>query len=131
MACGILRREGVESPVVLELTSYHNAKGKRVRNRFLTRKNVPERVLELPPDAQLIKLRMFEQFVTQRDCLREFPVTGERFRIAPRYVFTSPPHEGTLDYERYCSQICGDEWRARAGEALALLRSRQRVDLSG
>lgn len=127
LACGILRREGVPAPVVLELTSYHSRNGKRVRNQFIPRKNVPERSLELPPEAQLLKLRMFEQFVSQRDCLREFPVKVERFRIAPRYSFTAPPHEGQLDYERYCATICGDEWRARAGTALEMLRSKYRT----
>ena len=126
LACGILRREGVQGPVVLELTSYHNKKGKRVRSQFLPKGNVPERTLELPPDAQLLKLQMFERFLSQRECLMAFPVTTERFRMAPRYVFTAPPHEGELDYEKYCSAICGEEWRARAGEALELLRSRRR-----
>ena len=127
LACGILRREGVPAPVVLELTSYHIRNGRRVRNQFLPRKNVPERSLELPPEAQLLKLRMFEQFISQRDCLRAFPVESERFRIAPRYTFTAPPHEGQLDYERYCATICGEEWRARAARALDLLRAKHRA----
>lgn len=127
LACGILRRENVRAPIVLELTSYHNRNGKRVRSRFLHRQNVPESALPLTPDDQLLKLRMFEQFVSQRDCLSAFPVESERFRVAPRYVFTSPPHEGTLDYERFCSTICGEEWRARAAEALEVLRTRSRT----
>lgn len=127
MAIGILRREGVASPVVLEQTSYHHRNGKRVRARFLPKKHVPERELSLTPEAQLLKLQMFEEFVSQRDCLREFPVEVERFRVAPRYDFTSPPHEGTLDYERFCATICGDEWRFRASRALDLLRARGRV----
>ena len=128
LACGILRREGVTAPVVLELTSYHNANGKRARSRFIERPNVPVRELGLTPEEQLLKLRMFEQFVSQRDCLSAFPVEAERFRLAPRYVFTAPPHEGELDYERYCSIICGEEWRARAGAALDVLRARHRQD---
>jgi LmbE family N-acetylglucosaminyl deacetylase len=127
MATGILRREGVASPVVLEHTSYHSRNGKRVRAKFLPRKNVPEMAHGLSPDAQMLKLRMFEEFLSQRDCLREFPIEVERFRVAPRYDFTSPPHEGTLDYERFCTTICGDEWRARASRALDLLRARGRV----
>lgn len=126
LACGILRREGVQAPVVLELTSYHQRKGKRVRNQFLARPNVPVVSVDLHAEAQLLKVRMFEEFASQRDCLSEFPVHVERFRIAPRYVFTAPPHEGQLDYERFCSTICGDEWRARAGKALEMLRTRTR-----
>ena len=34
---------------------------------------------------------------------------------------------GPLNYERYCSTICGDEWRARAEKALELLRSQNRA----
>jgi LmbE family N-acetylglucosaminyl deacetylase len=127
LACGILRREGVPAPVILELTSYHNRNGKRVRSQFLTRKNVPVRSLELTPEDQLLKIRMFEQFVSQRECLMAFPVTAEKFRVAPRYSFTAPPHEGELDYERYCAAICGEEWRSHAGAALEMLRSRHRV----
>jgi LmbE family N-acetylglucosaminyl deacetylase len=127
LAAGILRREGVAAPVILELTSYHNRNGRRVRNRFLPRNNVPERALDLTPDEQLLKLRMFEQFVTQRECLTAFPVEAERFRVAPRYSFTAPPHEGELDYERFCATICGEEWRARAAGALEVLRSRHRT----
>ena len=127
LACGILRREGVNSPIILELTSYHQRNGKRVRSAFLPRKGLPERSLELDQDAQLLKARMFEAFVSQRDCLRDFPLQTERFRVAPRYDFTRPPHEGTLDYERFCATICGDEWRVRASRALDLLRARGRV----
>ena len=127
MACGILRREGVPSPIILELTSYHQRNGRRIRSSFLPKKGVPERALELNPDEQLLKARMFEAFVSQRDCLRDFPLVAERFRVAPRYDFTQPPHEGTLDYERFCATICGEEWRARASRALDLLRARGRV----
>ena len=127
LACGILRREGVPSPIILELTSYHQRNGKRVRSSFLPRKGLPERALELDQDDQLLKARMFEAFVSQRDCLRAFPLDKERFRVAPRYDFTQPPHEGTLDYERFCATICGEEWRVRASLALDLLRARGRV----
>ena len=130
LACGILRREGVPSPTILELTSYHQRNGKRVRSAFLPHKGVPERSLELDQDAQLLKARMFEAFISQRDCLRDFPLQTERFRVAPRYDFTRPPHEGTLDYERFCATICGDEWRVRASRALDLLRARGRVTSS-
>jgi LmbE family N-acetylglucosaminyl deacetylase len=128
LACGILRREGVPAPVLLEFTSYHNRKGKRVHARFIERPNLPEREVGLTPDSQILKLKMFEQFVSQRECLAQFPVVVERFRLAPRYAFTAPPHEGELDYERYCSIICGEEWRARAAAALDQLRSRHRTE---
>lgn len=127
LACGILRREGLEAPVVLEFTSYHNRGGKRIRAQFLPFWKVPERALELPVESQLVKARMFKKFTSQADCLKAFPVHVERFRMAPRYNFELPPHAGQLDYEKFCSSICGDEWRSRAEAALDLLRSRRRV----
>ena len=35
LACGLLRREGVEPPAVLEFTSYHSADGERVTHDFI------------------------------------------------------------------------------------------------
>ena len=49
------------------------------------------------------------------------------FMLAPRYVFTAPPHDGTLDYERYCTTITGAEWRANAEKALHVLRAKRRI----
>jgi LmbE family N-acetylglucosaminyl deacetylase len=126
LACGILRREGLDAPPVIEFTSYHNRNGRRVRGTFLPFPNAPEREMDLLEQDQALKLRMFSRFVSQRECLKPFHVNVERFRIAPRYAFTAPPHEGQLDYERYCTTICGDEWRARAGNALDLLRARRK-----
>jgi len=127
LACGILRREGLDAPVVIEFASYHSRNGRRVRGAFLPFPNSPEREVGLLEDDQSLKLRMFSRFVSQRECLKPFHVNVERFRIAPRYAFTAPPHEGQLDYERYCTAICGDEWRSRAGSALELLRARRRT----
>jgi LmbE family N-acetylglucosaminyl deacetylase len=128
LACGILRREGMPAPVVLELTSYHNQNGTRVHAKFLPFGDLPERSLDLPLVTQILKTRMFDRFVSQQDCLGVFPVDVERFRMAPRYAFTLPPHDGPLDYERYCSTIGGNEWRARAEKALELLRGQRRAN---
>ena len=86
--------------------------------------------MDLMPEDQLLKLQMFSRFASQKECLKPFPVHVERFRVAPRYAFALPPHEGQLDYERYCSTICGDEWRARAETALDQLRARRRAVVS-
>jgi LmbE family N-acetylglucosaminyl deacetylase len=128
LACGVLRREGVPAPVVLELTSYHNRNGRRVHADFLPHWTVPTRRVDLPPEAQTLKERMFRYFTTQQRVLSCFPLNVERFRVAPRYVFTVPPHEGPLDYERYCTTISGAEWRANAEKALQILRAKRRID---
>jgi LmbE family N-acetylglucosaminyl deacetylase len=127
LACGVLRREGVPAPIVLELTSYHGRNGRRIHAEFLPFWPVPTRRVDLPLEAQLLKARMFRFFTTQQKVLSAFPLDVERFRLAPRYVFTVPPHEGPLDYERYCTTITGAEWRANAEKALHILRAKRRI----
>ena len=126
LAAGILRREGGRAPVILELTSYHHANGERIRGQFIARDGVHVRTLVLDDQARTRKLQMFERFSSQRDVVEKFPVHVERFRVAPRYVFTEAPHEGVLDYERFCLRITGSEWRASAARALERLRTRKR-----
>lgn len=127
LACGILRREGAQAPLVLELASYHMRNGERVRGDFLPYWRTPMRAVQLSPEGRMLKARMFDRFQSQRDCLREFPIDVERFRIAPRYLFTEAPHSGMLDYERHGVEITGTEWRAQAEKALEMLRSRRRT----
>jgi N-acetylglucosamine malate deacetylase 2 len=126
LACGILRREGAKAPLVLELASYHFRKGQRVRGDFIPDRRAPVKAVRLSPDGQVLKARMFDRFSSQKDCLREFPVDVERFRLAPRYLFTKPPHSGPLDYERHGVTLSGSEWRAQAERALKELRSTRR-----
>lgn len=124
MAAGVLRRNGVGAPLILELTSYHDRDGERVRGEFLPA-DVPEAELVLGEEERELKRRMFEAFTTQLDVVRPFPLDVERFRIAPRYLFNAPPHDGTLDYERRCVRITGAEWRQIAEQALQMLRARR------
>lgn len=127
LAAGMLRRDGVGAPLVLELTSYHNRNGERIRGEFLPNSAVPDCEMLLGEEARELKRRMFDAFASQRDVVRPFGIHAERFRIAPRYVFTEPPHAGLLEYERRCVRITGAEWRAMAERALAALRSRRRA----
>ena len=126
LAAGILGREGGRAPVILELTSYHHANGERIRGQFIARDGVRVRTLVLDDQARARKIQMFERFSSQRDVVGKFPVHVERFRVAPRYLFTEAPHQGVLDYERFCVRITGSEWRASAARALEMLRARKR-----
>lgn len=125
LASGILHRDGAAAPVILELTSYHNYKGRRRLFNFLPFGNLVARTLRLSEEARLVKRRMFAEFTTQSDLLETFPIEIERFREAPRYLFTVPPHEGELDYERRCKKVTGAQWRAQAQRALEALRARR------
>jgi len=125
LAAGLLLREGHPAPVIFELTSYHNYQGKRRLFDFLPFKGTIVKTVALSDEAKQIKRQMFDAFTSQRALLKTYPIEVERFRQAPRYLFTVPPHEGELDYERLCKKMTGAEWRAEAERALQMLRSRK------
>jgi LmbE family N-acetylglucosaminyl deacetylase len=126
LASGILRRDNAPTPLVLELTSYHNFSGQRRVFDFLPFLGADSRTIQLTETEKIVKRRMYDEFASQKECLTRFPISIERFRSAPRYLFTVAPHEGTLDYERYCTVITGAQWRSNAGKALEALRTRKR-----
>lgn len=127
LACGILRREGVNPPAVLELTSYHARNGRKVVQQFLPheRADRDQRIVHLTEEDRSIKQQILECFGTQRAVLERFGTEFEKFRPAPRYVFTEPPHEGTLNYEMYGHPDRGKTWREYAAQALKSLRMRR------
>ena len=125
LAAGMLLREGRPAPIILELTSYHNYKGQRRFFSFLPFGASRVRTVYLSAEDRRTKKRMFEEFTSQLPLLEKFPLQVERFRQAPRYLFTVPPHDGELDYERLCKKMTGAQWRANAERALEELRSRK------
>ena len=133
LACGILRRDKVPAPIVFELTSYHNFSGERRVLSFLPFIGTEEGTIKLTEAETTLKKRMYGEFASQKQVLERFPIGIERFRPAPRYLFTQAPHAGQLDYERFCTIITGAEWRHHAGKALEALRTRRRrfVQVSG
>ncbi len=125
LACGVLRRDRAPAPLVLELTSYHNYSGTRRVFEFLPFIGTFHQTIRLTPSEKLLKKRMYDEFVSQQHVLEKFPINVEKFRPAPRYLFTSPPHDGQLDYERFCSLITGAQWRRNAEKALETIRTRR------
>jgi LmbE family N-acetylglucosaminyl deacetylase len=123
-ACTLLARDGAAAPALAEFTSYHNAGGERVVNRFLPWDGAPETEIVLSADERARKRRMYDCFPSQGAALRDMPVRCERYRPAPAYDFTAAPHAGRLRYERYPLGIRGPEWRRLAADALAQLRLR-------
>ncbi|HUF66845.1 MAG TPA: PIG-L family deacetylase [Gemmatimonadaceae bacterium] len=126
LACGVLRREGAPSPIVLELTSYHMYEGSRRLGEFLPFPELEERTVALEPGTQHLKQEMYDCFASQQQCLAPFPRDREKFRVAPRYLFTEPPHAGRLLYEHVSPDFNGARWRDSARQALERLRSRRR-----
>jgi N-acetylglucosamine malate deacetylase 2 len=81
---------------------------------------------DLTPRQKQLKRAMFDCFVTQQHVLRMFSPEVERFRTAPDYDFTRPPHAGRLHYENFDWGMQG----ARFCEAAALCHSQLLASLT-
>jgi LmbE family N-acetylglucosaminyl deacetylase len=100
---------------VLEMALYHAEPGTEAMtvNEFLP--GPPETRLIVTDEERDLKRRMIAAFATQAETLRPFlPPRDERFRPAPWYDFTRPPHEGRLQYEIWGFPIDGKRWRKAA-----------------
>lgn len=120
-----LAREGRETPAILEFTSYHAQADGWVFGRFLPRSEVDERIIPLNAAARALKQRQLACHHSQAATLQGVPLDQERFREAPAYDFTRPPHEGQLLYERHDWGLNGREWCALASAATERLQSGQ------
>jgi hypothetical protein len=70
-----------------------------------------------------LKRRLIACHRSQHGVLQHVPIDTERFRVAPRYDFKSPPHAGKLLYEHFPWGVTGTEWRNLARQAAASLRA--------
>jgi glycosyltransferase involved in cell wall biosynthesis len=121
-ACGGLL--GPAAPAIVEMASYHDRNGSIAPLEFLDNAKSGEVALPLTAAEQDLKRRLLACFATQQDTLQYFPTDIERFRPAPDYDFTAPPHAGTLFYERFgWGGMTGERWRTLAAEAIKELAS--------
>jgi LmbE family N-acetylglucosaminyl deacetylase len=109
--------------LLIEMTSYHAGKSGCVTGEFLDA-GVNEIVRELTSVDCARKRRMMDAHVSQRAVLAGFNINHERFRPAPAYDFTKPPHEGRLWYERMGWPMTGARWRSLAKAAIHELEAR-------
>jgi LmbE family N-acetylglucosaminyl deacetylase len=121
----LLEGEFTRPPEVLELTSYYSRGGQMVTSDFLPFRGYGVRTVRLSKEERELKRRMFDCFVTQQEVLRWFPIGVERYRAAPPYDFTCPPHEGRLHYEYFSWGIKSARWRTLAHEALSRLQNKE------
>ncbi|HZR46918.1 MAG TPA: PIG-L family deacetylase [Candidatus Manganitrophaceae bacterium] len=120
-ACRLLERRGVSPPALFEFTSYHVREGRLAVFDFLPAAGDQVTTIVLPEEVRLLKRKMLGCFATQQKVLASFPVEIERFRPAPRYDFSRPPHPGRLHYESFEWGMNGERWRGLAREALDAL----------
>jgi LmbE family N-acetylglucosaminyl deacetylase len=86
----------------LEFPLYHaGPAGEMIAGEFLPRADAEEQRIALTPEERALKARMLACFRTQQEMLSRFDLTEERFRPAPYYDFSQPPHPGTLLYEHW------------------------------
>jgi N-acetylglucosamine malate deacetylase 2 len=120
-ACAMVLQRGGTPPALLEMTSYHMGAEGRASSEFLDCPGIPVTTLALDARVRALKRRLVGCFSTQSRVLADFPIDVERFRPAPVYDVTKPPHDGGLYYEQFDWGVDGARWRALAGEALAAL----------
>jgi LmbE family N-acetylglucosaminyl deacetylase len=120
-AVALFRSSEPSCPAVLEMTSYHDEGGSTVRGEFLQAQGAREITVQLTDEERRTKRAMLAAYGSQRDILSRFPTEAERFRVAPRYAFGAPPHDGRLHYERFGFRMHGTMWRALARSALKKL----------
>lgn len=118
-ACTLL---GDGAPERREFTSYHAGGESIVIYDFLPHANAPVTVVRLSPEAVERKQRMIDCFATQGRTLEVFRGSAiEKWRPAPLYDFTSPPHPGTVYYDHFPWGMRSTEWLRRAGKTLSEL----------
>jgi LmbE family N-acetylglucosaminyl deacetylase len=114
----ILRLGRVSAPLLLEMTSYHAQNGQCVPGQFLNGESGGELELILSERERGRKAGMFAAYASQRRVLDGFAIHHERFRVAPKYDFSRPPHQGKLWYECMAWPTTGQQWRATAVEKI-------------
>jgi N-acetylglucosamine malate deacetylase 2 len=105
-----------EPPQLIEMTSHFRRGGRRFFGEFLP-SDRPVTNVRLNEAELQRKRSMIACFATQRAGLAKFILPFERFRPAPEYDFSRPPHDGELDYENMAFGIAGAEWRRCATSA--------------
>lgn len=91
-----------DPPVILEAAFYHAGPDVLESEAFLPQPSpTPEIVRVLSPREQSRKRERMDCFVTQRITLAQFPCAAERYRIAPHYDFSRPPHPGPTLYDHF------------------------------
>lgn len=121
-ALALIESAGLEPPLLYEFTSYHADGKKLAASRFLP--GTPQGLgIELTGDERDFKAGMYACYETQKGALKHFPIGVERFRPAPEYDFTKPPHPGRLFYQNFDWGLKGAKWcrlAARAMEGLGV-----------
>jgi LmbE family N-acetylglucosaminyl deacetylase len=110
---------GRDAPPLIEMCLYHSHKGQFAIGQFLEHSGASDGVrVELSATEQYLKRAAFAIYRSQAEVLKWFRTDIERFRLAPKYDFQSPPHLGPLFYEQFDWGISGVQWRELAARSM-------------
>lgn len=119
LACRKLKAGGQPAPALIEFAGYHDpdGSGRMATSTFLPAP-VPAVAVRLKEEEREQKSRALACYATQSDIVGRFSVDKERFREAPEYKFTAPPHPWRPFYEHFVRGLDGAAWLALARRAL-------------
>jgi LmbE family N-acetylglucosaminyl deacetylase len=124
-ACAFAVRHAAGDTVIIE-SPFYNART-RGTGGFLNGPRQTEVVVyELTPEELARKHGLLACFKTQRETLRGFTAIDERYRVAPEYDFSTPPHEPPVLYDGYPWGMTSTRFCELAREAEQELRDRNR-----
>jgi LmbE family N-acetylglucosaminyl deacetylase len=112
-------------PVIIEGAFYNADAG--TPGEFVARgEDVQQREYRLSGEERKRKRARLDCFVSQKETLAGFPLEWERFRAAPVYDFSRPPHPLPLLYERYPWGMTYSRFSQLARQAEELLQNEKR-----
>lgn len=123
-----MHETGEAVPLIVESPFYFRREGGELQTgEFLSVTGGPERVYPLHAWEQQRKQAVFAAFPTQDSILRVFRTDCERYRIAPKYDFTRPPHAGTAHYESFMDGMTAARFSSLAAQALLAMAGEVRA----
>lgn len=103
-----------------EFAGYHAGSAGMEIHTLLPSASQTQYTYRLSARERELKVSMIKSFATQERTLQPFTQSEvERFRLAPEYDFTRPPHEGKLWYENFKWGTDGATWRKMASQTLS------------
>lgn len=118
-ACVLLRERAEAAPQIIEAAFYHSGPNGVEAGSFLpSTPTSAEAIYPLTDEERQRKHARLACFTTQRETLSSFPLTDERYRIAPHYDFSQPPHAGPVLYDQFPWGMTSKRFRELAREAM-------------
>jgi LmbE family N-acetylglucosaminyl deacetylase len=114
---------GGPGPLILECAFYHAGREGIETGTFLPHPFVSQKVTySLSESERMRKQALLACFTTQQAMLRYFRTDVERFRVAPEYDFSRPPHPGPVFYTSFQSVIAPEYFCGLARGAMHVLK---------